>query len=293
LITSRNPKRPYGAQVTFQLLNSEHIGELENVVILFESEEIATIRPGRSASWEGGKRYNIVLEGFATAAEAEFAGLRLAQALLLLATNLDFGLRLNYHAHEPAEVFQRFASEGDTTWGEGVAGRSQSVVLAELVTAYINTLLDRSLLLSLELYCTAQMEMNERARFLTVVSALEPLAKQHGLGPEVCQFVDHTLASLAGTKEISENLRESLAGRLHQLREESVRQALFRLCQSWFPGKTDVRKRLDRAYALRSELLHEGKLGDPDTDLLTETSYISKILRTIYAQASGRALQIP
>ncbi|MDD5323559.1 MAG: HEPN domain-containing protein [Methylococcales bacterium] len=293
LITRRDPKRPYGAKITFQLLHSASIGELENVTFLLESGTIATIQPARSASWEGCKRFQVTLEGFSTATAAEYEGLRFAQALLLSAISLNFGLRLNYHAQEPAVVFERFRSEGATMWGEGVAGWSQPIALAELVGACTHPVLDRTLILSMELYCAAFLEPNERARFVTVVSALEPLAKQESLGTEVSEFVDGVVFALEKAEGIQDGIRSSLNGRLKQLRVESVRQALFRLSNTWFPQRVDVRHRIDRAYALRSELLHEGTLLDPDIDIATETAQIANILRAIYEQASGRSFRVP
>jgi hypothetical protein len=289
LIIQYNPKRPYGAKITFQILHSASIGELDNVTLLLNNGAIATIQPGRNLSWEGGKRLNVALEGFRTATIAETEGLRFAQALLLTAISLNFGVRLNYHAQEPAVVFERFRSGGATISGELINGRSQPKVLDELIGAYTHPILDRTLLLSMELYCAAFLELNERARFVTVVSALEPLANQESLGPEVSAFVDEALAVLDKTQGLQDGVRASLRGRLSQLRQESVRQALLRLSASWFPQREDVRQRIDRAYALRSELLHEGRLLDPDVDITTEINLISSVLREIYEQASGRS----
>jgi hypothetical protein len=145
----------------------------------------------------------------------------------------------------------------------------------------------------MELYCAARLEASERARFITVVSALEPLAKQESLGPAVSSFVDSSLAILEEATGIENALVASLRGRLAELRKESVGQALRRLCLSWFPQRDDILKRIRHAYSIRSELVHEGKLLDPDVDLAIETTEISKILRSIYEQASGRSFRIP
>jgi len=198
-----------------------------------------------------------------------------------------------YHARVPAVVYERFRSEGMSVWGEGVTGWSASVVLDELTTAYRADLLDTTLTLSMELYCAALLEMNDRARFVTTVSALEPLAKQEPLGTAVSAFVDTALANLNATGDIEPHLCASLRGRLEQLRCESVRQALFRLSDLWFPGRADVRKQLDYAYGLRSELLHDGTVADPDSDLSAETNKIANILRSIYERASNRSFRVP
>jgi hypothetical protein len=178
-------------------------------------------------------------------------------------------------------------------WAEAVVGWPQPIVLAELVGACTLPVMDRTIILSMELYCAAFLEPNERARFVTVVSALEPLAKQENLGTGVSDFVNGVVIALEKAEGIQDGIRASLKGRLEQLRQESVRQALLRLSNTWFPQRVDVRQRIDRAYALRSELLHEGTLLDPDIDIATETTHISNILRAIYEQASGRSFRAP
>ncbi len=260
--------------------------------MLLESGAVATLEPARNASWEGCKRFQVTIEGFRTATNAEHEGLRFAQALLLSAISLNFGLRLNYHNQEPAVVFERFRSKGSSMQGELTIGWSQPIVLAELVGAYSEPVLDRTLILSMELYCAAFLEPNERTRFITIVSALEPLAKQASLGAEVSVFVENAIVALENAVEIQSAIRASLKGRLNQLRNESVRQALIRLSNTWFPQRKEVRQQIDKAYALRSELLHEGTLLDPDIDISAETTKISKVLRAIFEQASGRSFYV-
>lgn len=287
LISTASGKRPYGAKLTFQVNHAASIGGIEHVSVLLDSGAIAVIQPERSVSWEGKRKFQVALSGFPTATLAETEGLRLAQSMLLLATSLNFGLRLVYHGRLSATVYERFKSEGLSGYAEATSGWPASIVLEELVSAFQVKLLDPTLTLSMELYCSALLEANERARFVTVVSALEPLAKQELLGEGVTAFVESTLINLNTASDIEPNLRASFRGRIQQLKSESVRQALFRLANSWFPGRTDLRKQIDHAYGLRSELLHNGTLSDPDSDLSVETNKIANILRSIYAQASG------
>lgn len=118
-------------------------------------------------------------------------------------------------------------------------------------------------------------------------------ARQESLGSEVSAFVDGTIVALEQSEGIQGSIRASLKGRLNQLRNESVRQALLRLAGTWFPQRDDVRRRIDSAYALRSELLHEGALLDPDIDIAAEITQVSNILRAIFEQASGRSFRVP
>jgi hypothetical protein len=293
LIVARDQRRKYGARLVFQVQRPQYIGDLENVTLLLEDGTLATIAPGRVLDWEGGKRYSIEVNGFPTASEAEDAGMRTAQALLLTAVSLNFGLRLNYHSHEPPTVFDRTVGTGVTAWGEGFGSYSQEIVLEEVTKAFRVPLKDRRLLLSMELFVAAALESNDRARFVMAVSALEPLAAQQTLGTEVGSVIDHLATTLSAATTISNDLKESLQGRLLQMKRESVRQALKRLCASWLPNDNDAWRRLDRAYALRSEMLHEGRPNDLDILLAEETMVISNLLRRIYQQAFDHALLAP
>lgn len=288
-------QRPYGVQLTFQIPHAASIGSLENVSIPLPSGEILVIRPARSASWEGGRKFHIGLDGFASAGAAESEGRRLAQSMLLLAASLDFGLRLVYRGGQPATVCGRFRPEGLSDWnpGEGVAGWSAPVVLDEFLSAFRVGLLDPTLTLSMELYCSALLEANERARFVAVVSALDPLARREALGQGVPALVAGMLASLDAAADIAPGLKESLRGRIGQLAHESSRQALLRLADTWFPDRPDWRRQIDHAYGLRGELLQNGSLAGLDSDLDGETEKVANILRSIYSRASGRPFRVP
>lgn len=287
LILAKDHRRKYGARLTFQVQRSAYIGDLENVTLLLPDGALATIRPGQLLEWEGGKRYEIDIVGFPKASEAEEAGMQVAQALLVCAVSLNFGLRLSYISHEPPSVYDRTASSGGFMSAEAYVSWPQSVVLEEFERAFLTPPRDRRLLLSMELFAAASLESNDRARFVMAVSALEPLAEQADLGPEVSVAIDTLCQALDAQDAVPRNLRDSLRGRLLQLKRESVRQALKRLCGHWFQGDSTAWTALDRAYGLRSELLHEGRPSDLDTLLVQETQMVSNYLRRIYQYEYG------
>jgi hypothetical protein len=227
LIMQHNGKRPYGAKLTFQILHPTHMGDLENVCILIGSGAVATIQPARTNSWEGKSKFQVSLDGFDSAAKAEAEGQRLAQALLIVAISLNFGLRLMYSGRLPAVVYQRFQSHGDSMWAEGVGGRQASTVLDELLSVYPLPPMDSRLILSMELYCAALLETNEHARFVSAVSALEPLVEQECLGGDVGSFVEAMLTNLENVGDIDDSLRDSFRGRIRQLRYEQFARHSF------------------------------------------------------------------
>jgi hypothetical protein len=112
VILGQPNKRPYGARVRIHLQTSGAMGSAEEVCVPLHSGAFLTIEPTHRASWEGGKKYVITLEGFATAAAAEAAGRRLVQALLWMAVSTNAPLKLEYPAYEPASVFERERPSG-------------------------------------------------------------------------------------------------------------------------------------------------------------------------------------
>jgi len=291
LIIVKDQRRKYGSRLIFQVQRSAYIGDLENVTLMLSAGKLATIQPGKLLEWESGKRYEIETVGFSTASEAETAGMQMAQALLLCAISLNFGLRLNYRSHEPPTVFDRTVSTGFVMSAEAYISWPQQTVLDEFEKAIAAPVRERRLLLSMELFAAAALESNDRARFVMTVSALEPLAEQQPMAPEVVRAIDVLCTQLDKDASVQPEIWQSIHGRLLQLKRESVRQALKRLCGKWFPAEPTAWKNIDHAYALRSELLHEGCLNDLDILLYEETRNIAKYLRRIYQHEYGYPLR--
>ena len=288
VIIAQPAKRPYGVKVRVHLQTAGAIG-VEEICISLHTGAFLAITPASKAPWEGGKKFLVTLEGFPTAASAESAGRRLVQALLWMAISADIPLRLEYLSYEPAAVFERNRTNGITFEGYGESGRSPNIVLGELQEAYsqLNEP-DEKLLLSMEIFCAARLESSQRAVFLALVSALEPLAKEAPLGDSVETFVAQCAVLLKESQGIPSDIRNSLNGRLLQLRQESIRQALRRLTREALPDQPEASKSVDDAYALRSQIIHTGKPADLDIDLDSEAREISIIIRNIYASILKR-----
>src|SRR6266498_3361251 len=85
-----NPgKRPYGARLEFQVLDVGFLGDMEHVTFLLDTGAVASLAPVRQLPWEGGRRFELKLEGYAKAADAEAQGRRLSQAVLWMAISLN------------------------------------------------------------------------------------------------------------------------------------------------------------------------------------------------------------
>ena len=298
IILSGDERRKYSARISFEVERSSFMGEIDQVTMLLPNGKIATLTRGRSgSSGELNVPYYIDIEGFSTAAEAECAGMVIAQSVLISAVSLDFGLRLLYDSHEPPSVRSR-SSRGSTGFNLGArltsyGGWSGEAITSELIESMRHDIRNRRTILALELYTSASLEYNPRARFLTAVSAFEPLAYQEELGPETESFVFKICKDLELDRSIPEALRPSLKGRILQLRRESVRQALFRLCSTWFPGDSQAKACIESAYDLRSEILHEGRPADLDVDLEHEYKTSSSYLRRIFELEFRKRLRVP
>jgi hypothetical protein len=293
VIFGKPENRPYGARLQFQVLHAGVLGNMENASILLDSGAVASLGPARQPSWEGGRRFEFSLEGFATAATAEAQGRQLSQAVLWMAVSLNYGLRLSYRTQEPASVFERLRSSGTSLWAEGQSSWNPQIVLEQLIAGFAAPSLDLKTLLSMEIYTSSALEASDRAAFLTAVSALEPLAEQEPLGESVDAFVGGCLEALRAAPAIDGHHRRSLEGRVAQLRRESVRQALRRFMMTRLADRPAAADVADHAYGLRSDLIHNGRLSDYDVDLAAETRKIGNLLRLIYSRGLGLALHAP
>jgi hypothetical protein len=149
----------------------------------------------------------------------------------------------------------------------------------------------RLLLLSMELFASARLEATERTRFIGLVSALEPLAKQKQLEyPNLNQIIQDAVSKVKDSLDIPENVKRSIIGSIGNLKRESVSQAIYRLLETHLPGDERALKIIKEAYTIRSKLLHE---GFTDADLSEESNKIENIIRRIYAAIVGHELRYP
>jgi hypothetical protein len=300
----REPKkRPYGARIDF-FLDEEGIQfSLDGPASLLATEDAIVqldLAPDQPLGpLKDKKLYRANIEGFATAGEAEVMGLKLSLALLWSAITMYFGMRLEYHSPLPCIVYDRTDSHG------GISARgylsshypATAADLAELMSEVLASSIsvDRQLLLSMELFAAAGLEVSDRAKFLGLVSSLEPLASQRKYSTSVINLINSFRAQLRSSDlsdingDEATRVKASLNDRLKQLEQESIRQALLRTIREVFPGNDSSVKTIDEAYSLRSKMLHDG-VTDPYLD--RKTDEVEQILRRLYAVRIGKPLRI-
>lgn len=192
-------------------------------------------------------------------------------------------------SYEPAAVFERNRTEGPSVIGYGGPVWPPIGVIQKLQEDF-STLPDPDpkVLLSMEIFAGARLEASQRAVYLALVSALEPLAEVKPLSAEVDAFVQQSITALHSVAALSEETRNSLEGRLNQLRHESIRQALIRFVRETIPDNVDASHAIDEAYALRSQLIHKGQPEDLDIDLDSEIAIVSSLVQSIYVKLLRR-----
>jgi hypothetical protein len=119
--------------------------------------------------------------------------------------------------------------------------------------------------LGLELYGLSYFETSARARFVTLISAIESSAKRVTRTSEAKDFVDD-LISQTRASQLSETDKHQLAAALGNLKTESISSACRRFVEeNGEPGDADT---WAQCYQLRHSMLHSGSTPVELRDLL-------------------------
>ena len=303
-IDSEPRRRPYAAHVDILLGEDVELNLEYPVTLLVTPTAIIQIKLAPKqpvGALQHLKKYRVEIEGFAKASEAETAGLRLATALLWAAVSKRFTMRLDYHTPLPCVVYDRTASRGGMTISATMKSYwpltphdFSGLLSADILES--STAVDNQLLLSMELFAAARLEISDRARFISLVSSLEPLAAQRTYPDAVKEIVERFQQELAayempGVPEPdAARLKASMTARLSELQRESIRQAILRNVRELLPDNKNALKIIDEAYALRSRILHEGG-SDPYLD--KRISDIEDTIRLMFAARIGKELIVP
>lgn len=282
-------RRPYGAKVGIILDKGYQLRFQGEACLLVDDKSIVRILP----SINNPQKFDVYLEGFATACEAEQKGLKLSLALLWAAISRKHSLRLDYHTPRPCMVYDRIQESGSGCMISAsltVAMDSSRMVelVKEIFSANIDV--DEKLLVSMELFASARLETTERARFVGLVSSLEPLAQQEAYENAELKELVKSFVDQLKTTSIPEDIKSSLRGRINGLKQESVSRAIRRLVKEHFPENLDAVSTVEEAYDIRSKILHEGAF---DEDLAQKSNEIEDIIRQIYSRILKLELCVP
>ena len=303
-IDSEPRRRPYAARVDFLLGEDVELALEHPACLLSTPNAILHMRLAPEQPMgplQHLKKIRIEVEGFTKASDAEAAGLHLSIALLWAAVSKRFTMRLDYHTPLPCVVYDRTSSHSGISlsvhaksyWP--LTAHDFAELLDRDVLEYTSPV-DHQLLLSMELFAAARLESSDRARFISLVSSLEPLASPLSLPKSIEKLIEtfrNQLEEVAvpevSVEEMS-RIKNSLSGRLQELETESIRQAILRVVRQLLPGDKRAVEIIDDAYSLRSKILHEG-VSDPYLD--QKVLEIEDTIRRMYASRIGKELKVP
>lgn len=296
-VISESPKRrPYASKVTL-VLGKGNVYDFDGeVCLLTQGDFIVHLRPDEPREIRDGyelQRITATIQGFATACRAEQMGLRLSLALLWCAVSYKHNLKLEYHTPQPCVVFDRTQrSGGFSVSGRGIL-RTEVGKIAELIDQVLSkdVEVDPRLLVSMELFASSMMESTERARFVGLVSSLEPLASPRLYeNDELNGMIEEFAARIHDISSLDQEEKDSIIGHTKWLRQQSISRSVAQLIEKHFPDNPKVVEVVKDAYNVRSKIVHEGLF---DADLAVKGRQLRDIVRYIYSQIMGLDLLSP
>lgn len=287
---------PYGAQVGVILDETDNFNFAgEASLLLDDKQSIVRVVPCREKIHYNGRisqKLDLYVEWFATVEEAEEKKSKLLLALLWAAISRKHPLLVDY---QTSLIYDR-TQHGGTIGGVSAQlhvnmSSSRLVDLVNQIFSDENIEVEEKLLVSMELFTSAKLETTDRAKFVGLVSALEPLAQSEAYGnPELEKLVDNFVKQLTDTS-IPDKIKRSVEGRIRDLKKESISQAIQRIVQESIPANENEKavSIIKDAYNIRSTILHE---GSTDADLEQKSNEIENIIRQIYSHRLKRNLFI-
>jgi hypothetical protein len=287
-IAEPDPQRfPYGAKITIFLnreiqfdIKRRLFGFGENLTMKFVENKTNTSKY-QEVALPGFQVWDVLLDGFQTAVEAENAGLKLAQSFLWLSISRNFPIRLIHNKPLPCTVYDR--TKGPSIEMVGFGHQTQKEIPERIIDEVKNAFfsehipdVDRErILLAMEIYSSSQLEVTERAKFISLVTSLEALSAQQSY-KEYCKLVQEKvrdlITAIRNEKCIPDNTKNSLADRIcREMNIESVRQAILRVIMGLLQDIA-YKKLFEKAYDARSALLHDGKTDENLYELTQDTS---------------------
>ena len=166
------------------------------------------------------------------------------------------------------------------TSAQGRAMMSPTTIFEEWRRQYErNHQLTDTEVLAFELYSAAQREPFPRARFLTLVSIVEVLARPRPRTADALALVDSFLQQAGSVPGLAHDERQALTDSLRVLKKQSIRS----VCRSHVEAAlgTEEWREFDRLYAIRSTLTHDGRV---DADLNVEGTTLEGIVSRLLAR---------
>lgn len=298
---------PYGAKISLFLNGTIQFDVDQKLYMLGNNLSLKFVENKSNASefteitFPGSKVWDVKLTGFKTACEAEKAGVRLAESFLWYSVSKNFPIRLLYHKSLPCTVYDRTKGPSWEMFGFGHSTQTEKAadVISGVKKAFFSEYeakIDRKrILLSMEIFASSQLEITERAKFISLITSLEALSLQKSFS----EYTDHVkdkiielIEAIQNEENIPENIRHSLIDKIkREMSIESVRQAIMDVVlqnTKETDNKNDNKKLFDKAYGVRCSLVHDGQ---SDENIQELSKNISSMIRDIFSSCLNLELK--
>jgi len=283
LTIANSPKRrPYAAHFSLVLEKTTKFQIGGECTFLLDRDIVVRVKPTvEDPSSQDPQTWEVFIEGFSTAGQAENEGLKIVLGFLWAAVKGHYAVRLSYKTPLPCEVYLRTERHGLRLSGQAtlvVTKGIGNIVAPVNDIAKSNTQIDSKLLLAMELFTSARLETTERSKYLGLVSSLEPLAAQSKYeNAQLERLIRDAIATLDKI-DIATEQKSSIKGRIESLRQESISSAIRNLVSNLLAGDTNAIETIEEAYRIRSKILHE---GSTDADLTEKGQQVEEVVRRI------------
>jgi len=138
-----------------------------------------------------------------------------------------------------------------------IVSSSEKIFVDELITVYgVNPSLSEKQILALDLYNLSRFESSLRARFVTLITAVEALSTRgKRTEPELAYL--NILIELTKRTDLDSSQKKSLLESLTNLKQEGIAKACRKLVESRLNNVAV--KSFQDYYEIRSKILHSGK----------------------------------
>ena len=131
-----------------------------------------------------------------------------------------------------------------------------------------------------------------RARFVTLVTAVESINENKARSPEAVEHVEK-LIEFIRESHLSDSEIQSLEGSLNWLKQESISKAgrdlVARVLGTKEYGGKVAKRFFTDCYDVRSDLVHNSKSSDANINLRTLTSELDRLVADLLLASAGRS----
>jgi hypothetical protein len=275
----------YDFRVNFQIASGDRINHdaPEMPILAVQGGPTLLLKALDSQRSIRGARELLLIGGpFPTAEAATEAGQKALAALHVFSLNARFGIDFGQRRRAGSPSTHISKSPGLTIYPAGsllLTGTDAHLVREVPASRFADQISgvyqdspafsDRQAL-AVELYQASHFEDSPRAKFLTLIVAIEALMKPSPRTQDAREFVE-LLQQLVRRAALPQEDIESLVGSLKWLKDESKGKtgrtlAKYLLGDRNYGGKT-ASAFFNQCYGIRSQIVHTGRLDDPNVDL--------------------------